>query len=75
MRHKTGTSVLRLFLLAALAAPLLWPVRGAAGTNGHLRVDLTPSWTTGIISDGVGPSGIVVADLNQDSVTDIVACS
>lgn len=36
---------------------------------------LIPTWTTGILSDGVGPSKIVVADINQDGTTDVVTCS
>jgi hypothetical protein len=36
---------------------------------------LTPAWTTGIISDWVGAAGILATDLNQDGITDIASCS
>lgn len=74
MRHKTEMLMRAIFLLVGLVSLALVPVQ-SAGANGYLQIDLTPTWATGIISDGVGPSDIVVTDLNQDGVTDIVACS
>ncbi len=74
MRYKTAILLGGLFLVASLVSLALKPVYDARA-NGHLQIDLTPVWTTGIISDGVGPSGIVATDLDQDGVTDIVACS
>lgn len=74
MRYKTEILMGGFFLVASLVSLALKPVQGAKA-NGYLQTDLTPAWTTGIISDGVGPSNIVVTDLNQDGVTDIVACS
>ena len=75
MRHNKRTLlVLGFFLVASLVNPALKPVEGDEAT-GHLRTKLSPIWTTGIISDGVGPANIVITDLSQDGVTDIVACS
>jgi len=76
MWHRTwGTLASGFFLLVNLTSPMLSQSARDMEANGHLRVDLVPIWTTGIISDGVGPSNIVVTDLDQDGVTDIVACS
>jgi hypothetical protein len=52
------------------------PVRNTAATSSSYTVpSFTPAWTTGIISDGVGPAGIVVTDLDQDGKVDIAACA
>ncbi|MCB0201485.1 MAG: VCBS repeat-containing protein [Anaerolineae bacterium] len=75
MRTNTQTLlVLGLFLVAGLIHPAMKPVEREMA-NGHLQTKLSPSWTTGIISDAVGPTNIVATDLSLDGVTDIVACS
>lgn len=66
--------VLGLFLVAGMVHPATKPVEREM-SNGHLQTKLSPSWTTGIISDGVGPTNIVATDLSLDGVTDILACS
>ena len=45
---------------------------GALHTN---RLDLIPTWTTGIIGNGVGPARILATDLNQDGKVDVATCS
>ncbi|MDY7077226.1 MAG: VCBS repeat-containing protein [Chloroflexota bacterium] len=64
--------VLVVLLLASLESSVLGHIQE---DDGHFQANLEPMWTTGIISDGVGTSSILVTDLNQDNVTDIVACS
>ena len=61
------------FLAILVALALSGPAQADDGR--HLRVNLTPAWTTGIVSDGVGSSDIVLTDLAGDGVTDILACS
>ena len=39
------------------------------------QIDLTPEWTTGIISDGAGPQNIVVTSLSTDDVADTITCT
>jgi hypothetical protein len=42
--------------------------------GGSLDIDLQPVWTTGIISDYFGSSGVIVQDVNQDGIEEILAC-
>lgn len=48
---------------------------GRAGLDGYTVMRLESVWTTGIISDWVGPGGIEVADVNQDGTADIISCT
>lgn len=74
MKNKTRNIFISIVItvLVVGSAPLRTT---SAGPSAYTVPDLSPAWTTGIISDNVGPSGIVVADLNQDANVDIVTCS
>ncbi len=63
-----------LILLANLLIPQARPEQ-AASSNGFTVTNLITAWTTGIISDGVGPANILVLDLNKDGKTDVASCS
>src|SRR3972149_5457833 len=58
------------FLAILVALALSGPAQADDGR--HLRVNLTPAWTTGIVSDGVGSSDIVLTDLAGGGVPDIL---
>ncbi len=67
-----------LFIVSILMALLAGSVSSDssfAGTTSYTRVELAPAWTTGILSDGVGPSGISAADFDQDGKGEVATCS
>ncbi len=66
-------SIIVIFVMLMASVPLQSPT--AAQSSSFIVPRLTPAWTTGILSDWVGPNGIVVTDLNQDGKGDIATCS
>lgn len=74
MGYKLQTLVVILVMLASLLAPVLQPVK-AATSNDLIVANITPLWTTGIISDDAGLARIIVDDLNQDGTYEVVTCS
>jgi hypothetical protein len=74
MNPKIRALSLVLIMLVNLFGPE--PIQSQTSGSGRFTlVNLAPAWTTGILSDGVGPAKIVVADLDQDSRNEIVTCS
>lgn len=61
-------------LLLSLVGFTLRPAQGEtpALTDSH---EITRGWTTGILSDGVGPANIIVTDLEQDGVSEVITCA
>ena len=60
--------------MAGLVSQLVMPSRATPlRVPGQLSLD--PVWTTGGLSDGVGPANIVVTDLTNDGHTDLLTCS
>ena len=74
MKNKTSNILIALsiFILLVGSAPRQSTL---ATPPPHSIINLTPSWTTGIISDGVGSARLIVDELNQDSKVDIATCS
>jgi hypothetical protein len=73
MTTKLQSLLAALIVLALVMGPNPTPAQ-ATGTGQYTLASLTPTWTTGIISDGVGKAGILVTDLNQDQKADTIAC-
>jgi FG-GAP-like repeat len=67
------TSSRACLLLSLLSIVLL--LSPAPRAEAAPQLTLSPQWTTGIISKGVGPAGIIVKDLRGDGVKEILACS
>ena len=74
MKNKTY-KILIAFLIIILSAGSVPAQNTAATPSSYTVPTFTPAWTTGIISDNVGPGGIVVTDLDQNGKVDIAACS
>lgn len=73
MNHKRNlTVVLLLVFLLFGSAPELG---GKADQVTYTTVDLTPTWTTGVISDYAGGARIMTADLDNDGKVEIASCS
>ena len=74
MKNKTYKFLIA-FLIIILSAGSVPAQNTAATPSSYTVPTFTPAWTTGIISDNVGPGGIVVTDLDQNGKVDIAACS